>query len=210
VVEGVLVQQCPNKFFEHLISKRSINSSAGSSGGWERGELMDGRSLVRGAAGFDVRDDLRPGKPGPPVESDRVLGVEVDDMSPRARVAVALTVLVPVVLSGLFLVAFVPGLWWVFTTYGWISLPAFGLLVRGISELREGLTRSDSLEGKEKELLRAIREWGELTPTRAAMETSLSVAEADAMLRDLAEGGHLEVRVRGGALFYALRARPAT
>ena len=61
---------------------------------------MDGRSLVRGAAGFDVRDDLRPGKPGPPVESDRFLGVEVDDISPRARVAVALTVLVPVVLSG--------------------------------------------------------------------------------------------------------------
>jgi hypothetical protein len=35
------------------------------------------------------------------------------------------------------------------------------------------------------------------------------VAEADEMLRELAEGGHLEVRVRGGAIFYALWARPA-
>jgi hypothetical protein len=36
------------------------------------------------------------------------------------------------------------------------------------------------------------------------METTLSVAEADEMLRKLAEGGHLEVRVRSGAIFYAL------
>ncbi len=36
------------------------------------------------------------------------------------------------------------------------------------------------------------------------METSLTVAEADGMLKELAEGGHLEVRVRGGGLFYAL------
>ncbi len=35
------------------------------------------------------------------------------------------------------------------------------------------------------------------------METSLSVAEADRMLQELAEAGHLEVRVRGGGLFYA-------
>jgi len=36
------------------------------------------------------------------------------------------------------------------------------------------------------------------------METSLTVAEADEMLKGLAEGGHLEVRVRGGGLFYSL------
>jgi hypothetical protein len=32
----------------------------------------------------------------------------------------------------------------------------------------------------------------------------LTVAEADGMLRELAENGHLEVRARGGAIFYAL------
>ena len=36
------------------------------------------------------------------------------------------------------------------------------------------------------------------------METSLSVTEADRMLKELAEGGHLDVRVRGGGLFYSL------
>jgi hypothetical protein len=175
--------------------------------GWKRGEQMCGRSLVRRAARFETRDDRGPGESGPPAGSGRFLGFEVDDMSPRARVATALTVLVPVVLSGLFLVTLVPDLWWVFTTYGWISLPAFGLLVRGIAGAHEGRVGSASVEVKEKELLRALREWGELTPSRAAIETSLSVAEADRMLRDLAEGGHLEVRVRGGALFYALWAR---
>jgi hypothetical protein len=35
------------------------------------------------------------------------------------------------------------------------------------------------------------------------------VTEADETLRELAEGGHLEVRVRGGAIFYALWTRPA-
>jgi len=52
--------------------------------------------------------------------------------------------------------------------------------------------------------LEALREHGELTPARAAMETSLTVTEADKMLKELAEGGHLEVRVRGGGLFYGL------
>ena len=36
------------------------------------------------------------------------------------------------------------------------------------------------------------------------MDTSLTVTEADKMLRELVEGGHLEVRVRGGGLFYSL------
>jgi hypothetical protein len=39
------------------------------------------------------------------------------------------------------------------------------------------------------------------------METSLSVAEADRMLRELAEGGHLQVQVSGGGLSYSLWGR---
>ena len=170
---------------------------------------MCGRSSARREARFEVGADRGSGRLGSRVESGGFLGVEVDDMSPRARGAVALTVLVPVALSGLFLVAFVPGLWWVFTTYGWISLPAFGLLVGGVAGLREGKPGSAPVEAGEKELLRALRDRGELTATRAALETSLSVAEADRMLKELAEGGHLDVRVRGGALYYALWARPA-
>ncbi len=43
-----------------------------------------------------------------------------------------------------------------------------------------------------------------ISAAAAAARTSLTVAEADRMLRELAENGHLEVRARGGAIFYAL------
>ena len=43
-----------------------------------------------------------------------------------------------------------------------------------------------------------------LSPAQAARETSLSVTEADRMLKERAEGGDLDVRVRGGGLFYSL------
>ena len=36
------------------------------------------------------------------------------------------------------------------------------------------------------------------------MEISLTVREAEEMLKELAEGGHLEVGVRGGVLSYSL------
>lgn len=61
-------------------------------------------------------------------------------------------------------------------------------------------------DGGEKELLRALARNGEITAARAALETSLGVAEADALLAKLAAGGHLEVRVRDGHLTYALHA----
>lgn len=135
-------------------------------------------------------------------ESGSFFGLDVEQMKPRAQVAVALAVLVPVLLSGLILVVFVPKLWWIFTTYGWISFPAFVLLIKGITGTMEQKPSPVNLT-EERELLEALREHGELTPMHAAMQTSLSVTEADRKLQELAEGGHLEVRVRGGAIFYA-------
>lgn len=132
------------------------------------------------------------------------LGRDVDGMSPGARILAALSVLVPVGLSGLFLVVFVPGLWWIFTTYFWVAFPAVGLLTSGISGLGEGSPEHVSEEERERELLEAIRESGEISAASAAARTSLTVAEADTRLRELAENGHLEVRARGGAIFYAL------
>ena len=62
--------------------------------------------------------------------------------------------------------------------------------------------------GGERELLSAIREnGGSITPAEAAMETSLTVREADRLLSELASGGHLLVESREGSLFYALPRR---
>jgi predicted ArsR family transcriptional regulator len=61
-----------------------------------------------------------------------------------------------------------------------------------------------SEQERERELLEAIREGGEISAASAAARTSLAVAEADRRLKELAENGHIEVRARGGAILYAL------
>jgi hypothetical protein len=61
---------------------------------------------------------------------------------------------------------------------------------------------------KERELLSAIRDnGGSITPAETAMETSLTVREADQMLSELAGAGHLAVESKDGTLFYALPRR---
>ena len=78
----------------------------------------------------------------------------------------------------------------------------FGLAARDLQKHRNALPWPDN---KERELLSAIRDnGGSITPAEAAMETSLTVREADGMLSELASGGHLAVQSRDGALFYAL------
>jgi ATP/maltotriose-dependent transcriptional regulator MalT len=57
---------------------------------------------------------------------------------------------------------------------------------------------------REKELLGALEERGELTPATAAMRTSLTVDEASKMLEDLARKGHLERQTDEGVVAYAL------
>ena len=132
------------------------------------------------------------------------LGRDVEKMSPGTRISTALSVLVPVGLSGVILVAFIPSLWWIFTIYFWVAFPAFGLLTSGITGLSEDRPVGVSEEERERELLEAIRESGEISAAAAAARTSLTVAEADRRLRELAENGHIEVRARGGAILYAL------
>ena len=68
--------------------------------------------------------------------------------------------------------------------------------------------RGDNQEGVEKsaerQLLEVIERNGEITPARAALRTSLTVEEAEQLLSDLAQRGHLDVRVEGSKLVYAL------
>jgi hypothetical protein len=94
---------------------------------------------------------------------------------------------------------------------GWMFLffllPALGSSARRIPILLEGRYSPPldvSENHKEKELLGALARYGEITSTRAALETSLSVSDADRMLSELTKNGHLEVRAREGGLVYAL------
>ena len=57
---------------------------------------------------------------------------------------------------------------------------------------------------KEEELLEALRRRGALTVAGVALETSLTVGEADRMLSALAAKGHLKVSVEHGRLLYSL------
>ena len=85
---------------------------------------------------------------------------------------------------------------------------AAALLGVGLSKTRGRQRAVAPPVDKERELLSAIRDnGGSITPAEAAMETSLTVREADKMLSELAGGGHLAVESRGGSLFYALPKR---
>ena len=137
-------------------------------------------------------------------DPDDFFGLDVTVMSPRAQITTALAVLIPLVVAGIAVLTLFSYLWWLIFVFGWAIFPAFGLLVRGIAGISDGEQELPAANDKERELLGALREHGELTPAQAAMETSLTVREADEMLSELAEGGHLEVRVRGGGLFYAM------
>lgn len=95
--------------------------------------------------------------------------------------------------------------------FGWmvpfLLVPVLGLSARGIArllEMRSSRPPEVSDDRKEKELLEALERHGEVSPARAALETSLSVSEADRMLGELAKNGHVEVRAREGRLGYAL------
>jgi hypothetical protein len=87
-------------------------------------------------------------------------------------------------------------------------IAAAGLLGKGLSDLRGQQRAVEPSVSAERELLSAIRaNGGSITPAEAAMETSLTVREADGMLSELAGGGHLAVESRDGALFYSLPGR---
>lgn len=107
-----------------------------------------------------------------------------------------------------------------FGDIGWTAL-ALGVLFFGalaapaaLRLLREGLVGlpgaalsvdgSPGGKGAERQLLEAIARHGEITPVRAALETTLTVGEADRMLGDLASAGHLSVGTEDGALLYSL------
>lgn len=149
------------------------------------------------------RRERRARKRGDTDEFWENIGVNVDEMSPGAQAITGVITGGLILLAAALLIAFTD-FWWLIFIFGWAVFPAFGVFARGVAGLVE--TRPETLpEGaREKELLGALQRRGELTPAQAAMETSLSVRQADEMLESLAAKGHLDVRVRGGGIFYSL------
>ena len=75
---------------------------------------------------------------------------------------------------------------------------------QGIDQARVlGRDRSIVERVKEKKLLLALGRRGKLTAVEAALESSLSVEEANRMLFDLVAKGHLQLIVEHGRLYYA-------
>jgi ATP/maltotriose-dependent transcriptional regulator MalT len=95
----------------------------------------------------------------------------------------------------------VTSLWWLVLLFG-LAAPVALLAVR------HRVSANDTVEGTrraEREVLAALREYGELTPAAAAMVTSLTAAEAAKAMEKLTREAHLEARLREGAISYALR-----
>ena len=95
----------------------------------------------------------------------------------------------------------------------WVAILGIGVVApvllmrqinRAIAAHEETRRSFPGTREKEKELLDALDERGGLTPTTAAMRTSLTVDEASQMLGTLARDGHLEQRTEEGVTTYAL------
>ena len=88
---------------------------------------------------------------------------------------------------------------------GRVALRSLGALGPAASGSRGAPAGTPAKDGaKEKELLEALERRGKLTVAGVALETSLTVEEADRMLSALAAKGHLEVRVEHCRLLYSL------
>lgn len=103
------------------------------------------------------------------------------------------------VLACVFLVP-LTSFWWIVPLLGAAVPLALGVLDRSGAVSRRLEARRD----RERELLEALAERGELTPTTAAMRTSLTVDEASKMLDELAGKGHLKLRMEDGIVAYHL------
>jgi capsular polysaccharide biosynthesis protein len=101
-----------------------------------------------------------------------------------------------------------------------VALPGVGARVAGTlgeQPSRQGIDQAGVLGRdrsiveriKEKKLLRALGRRGKLTAVEAALESELSVEEANRILEELAFAGHLEVTVEHGRVLYSFWGREA-
>jgi hypothetical protein len=92
--------------------------------------------------------------------------------------------------------------WWLLLAFGVVLPIALGIGNRIANSPKLQPHSVDS--SSERELLELLERHGELTPLAVATKTSLTISTADQMLSELAQKGHLEVRIDGGKMSYAL------
>jgi DNA-binding CsgD family transcriptional regulator len=95
------------------------------------------------------------------------------------------------------------------TNFWWLALVcgmAMPIALATLNRFGPAPKRPDDKKVKERELLGALAERGELTPTTAVLRTSLTIDEASRMLKGLARKGHLDLQ-ENGIMAYALRDR---
>jgi DNA-binding NarL/FixJ family response regulator len=106
---------------------------------------------------------------------------------------------------GILCVFLVPltSFWWIVPVLG-VAVP---LVLAMLLNKSGSVPKKLDAKNKEQELLEALAERGELTPTTAAMRTSLTVDEASKMLDELAGKGHLKLQTEDGIMAYLLPER---
>ena len=97
------------------------------------------------------------------------------------------------------------GFWWLVLVFG-AGVP-IALVAQANRGARGREARLDRGEVGERELLEVLGRHGEVGPAVVAVETSLTITQADGMLDALAKKGYLEVKARDGMLAYALPGR---
>lgn len=164
----------------------------------------DGSGVVEKSRDLRAAHSHRRGWSGDSGELWSRVGVDVESMSPKAQAVTGVVTGGAILLAAALFILFTD-LWWLILIFCWMVFPALGTFARGVAGLMEPRQEEQLPQNsKERELLEALRDRGELTPAQAAVETSLTVKEADGMLSGLAEAGHLEIRVHGGGLSYSL------
>jgi hypothetical protein len=132
------------------------------------------------------------------------IGVDLDSLSPKGQAIAGAVTGGAVILGALLVLALNPGFFWLIFIFGWLLFPALGAFARGVAGMADSGSSKPLAGDRERELLEALRSGGELSPAQVAMETPLTVSEADEMLGRLAGEGHLRVRISGGGIFYSL------
>jgi len=99
----------------------------------------------------------------------------------------------------------VTNLWWLVLVFG-AAVPVLFVALQNRGSRVDGSLADREAEG-ERVLLDVLGEHRELSPTSAAMLTTLTVDQASGILEALARKGYLEATTRDGSILYALRER---